>query len=347
MKVAEERRFRDYRTDVTLDVRQLRVALRRLRQLTRSGAADRARPRRDDRRDLPQRRRDRAGVPRAAAQRRAPAAADGRRRHDGPVLRAGEPAAHRAARGARPARLPGLLLPQHDLRPPLHAGRACCAPTRSPTGDVLRRLDGRWKVVIVGDAAMHPAELLEPNGNIDPRRTAPTPSIQWLHRIADPLRPLGVDQPRAARRVGLHADHARHPPALPDVPPERRRPHARRCRRWSDRGRRALHPRPGLAIESGAEAQRPATGGWANAVPRPAKPARQTDRRRSARVEELPPERARGAGGPAPRACRMVRVRRRRGCGGAWPARPSAASPRGRRSPGGPRSARGRSAGRW
>src|SRR5512140_2413862 len=39
MKVAEERRFKDYRTDGTLDLRQMRVALRRLRQLTRSGDA--------------------------------------------------------------------------------------------------------------------------------------------------------------------------------------------------------------------------------------------------------------------------------------------------------------------
>ena len=39
MKVAEERRFKDYRTDATLDSRQLRVALRRMRQLTRSGDA--------------------------------------------------------------------------------------------------------------------------------------------------------------------------------------------------------------------------------------------------------------------------------------------------------------------
>ncbi|MFI5366683.1 MAG: VWA containing CoxE family protein, partial [Candidatus Binatia bacterium] len=39
MKVAEERHFKDYRTDLTLDVRQLRVALRRLRQLTRTGQA--------------------------------------------------------------------------------------------------------------------------------------------------------------------------------------------------------------------------------------------------------------------------------------------------------------------
>src|SRR5262249_60080820 len=39
MKVAEERRFKNYRTDMTLDLRQMRVALRRLRQLTRSGEA--------------------------------------------------------------------------------------------------------------------------------------------------------------------------------------------------------------------------------------------------------------------------------------------------------------------
>jgi hypothetical protein len=54
-----------------------------------------------------------------------------------------------------------------------------------PTGDVLRRLDPRWKVAIVGDAAMHPAELSEAYGGIDPRITSPTPGVQWLHRIAD------------------------------------------------------------------------------------------------------------------------------------------------------------------
>src|SRR5262249_11566589 len=52
------------------------------------------------------------------------------------------------------------------------------------TPDVLRRLDGRWKLAVVGDASMHPAELLEPEGNIDPRRTSKTPSVQWLHRLA-------------------------------------------------------------------------------------------------------------------------------------------------------------------
>jgi uncharacterized protein with von Willebrand factor type A (vWA) domain len=31
---------------------------------------------------------------------------------------------------------------------------------------------------------MHPAELMEPYGDIDPRRTSPTPGVLWLHRIA-------------------------------------------------------------------------------------------------------------------------------------------------------------------
>jgi hypothetical protein len=39
--------------------------------------------------------------------------------------------------------------------------------------------------MIVGDAAMHPAELMEPYGNIDPRKTSESTGIAWLHRIAD------------------------------------------------------------------------------------------------------------------------------------------------------------------
>jgi uncharacterized protein len=100
------------------------------------------------------------------------------------------------------------------------------------TGDVLRRLDSRWKVAIVGDAAMHPAELMEPNGNIDPRRTSLTPSIRWLHRIAthfdrsvwiNPEAPAEWDYTQSTRIIRrlypmfhLSADGLR-----------------RRCRRWS------------------------------------------------------------------------------------------------------------------
>ena len=200
MKVAEERRFHDYRTDVVLDVRQMRVALRRLRQLTRTGRADRARPRRD-RSTRP------AGTPARSswcsarrAERRAPAPADGRRRHDGPVLRAGEPAAHRAARGARPARVPALLLPQLRLRPRLHAARACCAPTPSRPATCCAGSTTRWKVVIVGDAAMHPAELLEAYGGIDPRAHVADAGHRLAAPHRRPLRARGLDQSRASRR---------------------------------------------------------------------------------------------------------------------------------------------------
>lgn len=40
VKIAAERRFRNYSSDLTLDVRQIKVALRRLRQLTRTGLED-------------------------------------------------------------------------------------------------------------------------------------------------------------------------------------------------------------------------------------------------------------------------------------------------------------------
>lgn len=40
MQVAQERRFRNYRSDLTLDVRQIKLALRELRQLSRVGPED-------------------------------------------------------------------------------------------------------------------------------------------------------------------------------------------------------------------------------------------------------------------------------------------------------------------
>jgi hypothetical protein len=184
MKVAEERRFADYRTDGTLDVRQTRVALRRLRQLTRTGPKSEL--------DLDE-------------------------TIDETCKNAGEIELVFRAERRNDIRL--LLLmdvggtmdpffePVSKLLTALHHERGLRAfeayyfhnciydelgrnarllrREAVPTGDLLKRLDSHWKVLIVGDAAMHPAELLEPNGNIDPRRHAPTRGIDWLHRIRD------------------------------------------------------------------------------------------------------------------------------------------------------------------
>ena len=183
MKVAEERRFRDYRTDVTLDHRQLRVALRRLRQLTRSGVPSEL--------DLDE-------------------TIDETCRNAGEIELVFRPPRRNDVRLLLLMDVGGTMDPYFEpvsqLLTALHEERGlrdlqpyyfhnCIYDhvyTRArlsradalPTGDVLRRLDDRWKVALVGDAAMHPAELLEPNGAIDPRQASVTPGVVWLHRIA-------------------------------------------------------------------------------------------------------------------------------------------------------------------
>jgi uncharacterized protein with von Willebrand factor type A (vWA) domain len=183
MKVAEERRFKDYRTDATLDSRQLRVALRRMRQLTRSGDATEL--------DLDE-------------------TIDETCKNAGEIELVFRPPRRNDIRLLLLMDVGGTMDPYYDpvsqLLTALHEERGLrdfqpyyfhnciydhlytnarmLKKDAIPTGDVLRRLDSRWKALCVGDAAMHPAELMEAYGNIDPRRTSPTPGIVWLHRIA-------------------------------------------------------------------------------------------------------------------------------------------------------------------
>ena len=109
-----------------------------------------------------------------------------------------------------------------------------------PTGELFRALDARWKVLIVGDAAMHPAELLEAYGNIDPReetRDARHP-VAAAHPRA--LRARGVAEPRPPGLLGRRRQTTKLVQAhVPDVPPERRRA----LRGRGGAGRRAARPR--------------------------------------------------------------------------------------------------------
>ena len=184
VKVAEERRFADYRTDQTLDIRQMRVALRRLRQLTRTGLASEL--------DLDE-------------------TVDETCRNAGEIELVFRPPRKNDVRLLLLMDVGGTMdpyvEPMSQLLTALHDERGLRAfepyyfhncvyesvYTRArmlradavPTADLLRRLDDRWKVVLVGDAMMNPAELLQPNGNIDPRRHSKTPGIAWLHRIVE------------------------------------------------------------------------------------------------------------------------------------------------------------------
>ncbi len=184
MKVAEERRFVDYRTDQALDVRQLRVAIRRMRQLTRTGQTTEL----DLDETIDETCRNAGEIELVF---RAP------RRNDVRLLLLMDVGGTMEPFYEPVSQLLTALHEERGLRDfeayyfhncvydHVYRAARMWRDDALPTGDLLRRLDARWKVAIVGDAAMHPAELLEPNGAIDPRRTSSTPGIRWLHRIAD------------------------------------------------------------------------------------------------------------------------------------------------------------------
>lgn len=184
MKVAEERNFKDYRTDQQLDVRQLKVSLRRLRQLTRTGVASEL-----DLDETIEETCKNAGEIEFVF--RAP------RRNNVRLLLLMDVGGTMDPYFEPVSRLLTALHEYHGLRELksyyFHnciydhlytTGRMTRADT-VPTADILRRLDNRWKVAVVGDASMHPAELMEAYGSIDPRKESPTPGIVWLQRIAD------------------------------------------------------------------------------------------------------------------------------------------------------------------
>src|SRR5262245_24510339 len=184
MKVAEERRFADYRTDVTMDIRQMRVALKRLRQLTRAGL-----PTELDLDETVDETCKNAGEIELVF--RAP------RKNDVRLLLLMDVGGTMDPYVSSMSQLLTALHEERGLRAfepyyfhncvydHVYTRARMLTADAIPTGDILRRLDGRWKVVVVGDAAMHPAELLEPYGNIDPRRHAQTPGIDWLRRLVD------------------------------------------------------------------------------------------------------------------------------------------------------------------
>ena len=184
MKVAEERRFADYRTDVTMDIRQMRVALKRLRQLTRAGLATEL-----DLDETIDETCKNAGEIELVF--RAP------RKNDVRLLLLMDVGGTMDPYVESMSQLLTALHEERGLRAfepyyfhncvydYVYSKARMLTADAIPTGDVLRRLDGRWKVVVVGDAAMHPAELLEPYGNIDPRRHAKTPGIAWLRQLVD------------------------------------------------------------------------------------------------------------------------------------------------------------------
>jgi uncharacterized protein len=196
MAVADERRFKEYRRDVVLDVRQIDVALRGLRRLGREGAQDEL--------DLDE-------------------TIDKTCRNAGDI--------DIVFRAPRRNRVKVILLmdvggsmdPHAELVSRLftaasRAGRF--AKFRSyyfhncvynsiyedaqfrkglPVADLLATSDRDEKLVVVGDALMHPAELLDPGGSMYLYSQQRASGIEWLRRLAHHFRSAAWLNPEPER----------------------------------------------------------------------------------------------------------------------------------------------------
>jgi uncharacterized protein with von Willebrand factor type A (vWA) domain len=182
MKVAEDRSFADYRTDVTLDTRNVKLALRRLRQLTRSDGPEEL---------------DIDGT------------IDKTCREAGEIELVFRPKRKNDVRLLLLMDVGGTMDPYFEpvsrLLSALHEERGLrdfkafyfhnCVYERVfetgrllrsesiMTADLLRTYGERWKLLIVGDGAMHPSELTASRGNINPRMETDTSGLAWLDRL--------------------------------------------------------------------------------------------------------------------------------------------------------------------
>lgn len=185
MQVAEQRRYRDYRRDIVLDVRQIDVALRGLRQLGREGAEEEL--------DLDE-------------------TVDETCRNAGDLELVWRPPRRNKVKLTLLMDVGGSMDPYAELVSRLftaasRAGRFsrfqsyyfhnCVydevyedARFRNKVSvlDLIHSTDRDEKLVIVGDALMHPAEILDPDGAIYFYQRNRASGITWLRRLAEHFR---------------------------------------------------------------------------------------------------------------------------------------------------------------
>jgi uncharacterized protein with von Willebrand factor type A (vWA) domain len=185
MAVADERRFKEYRRDVVLDVRQIDVALRGLRKLGREGANEEL--------DLDE-------------------TIEETGRNAGELEIVFRPPRRNRVKVLLLMDVGGSMDPHSELMSRLftaasRSGRF--AKFRSyyfhncvynsvyedalfrkgvTTADLLATSDRDEKLVMVGDALMHPAELLDPGGSLYMSTQTRASGIEWLRRLGHHFR---------------------------------------------------------------------------------------------------------------------------------------------------------------
>ncbi|MBL4685255.1 MAG: VWA domain-containing protein [Nannocystaceae bacterium] len=181
LAVADARRFRAYRRDLVLDTRQIAAALRKLRTMGRKGV--------DDELDID------ATVDATARncgdleiEMRPPRKNDvrvlllmdvGGSMDPFSMLVSGLFSAATASGGFRELRSYYFHNCVYDR---VYEDAAFSKPVGTP--ELLRQLDRHWRLVVVGDAYMHPGELMMSSGNWYDGTRGPV-GLTWLARLAD------------------------------------------------------------------------------------------------------------------------------------------------------------------
>lgn len=199
MQVAGERHFKEYRSDVVLDVRRIDVALRLLRDLGRDGA--------DDELDLDATIHETArNVGELEVVMRPP-----RRNRMKVVLLmdvGGSMDPHAelvsrlftaASRAGRFSRFRSFYF-HNCIYGHVYEDAGFRKPV--PVADLLHRSDRDERCVLVGDAAMHPVELLQAGG-FHPTQHERLPGIEWMRLVRDHFRKTAWINPEPEAYWGM------------------------------------------------------------------------------------------------------------------------------------------------
>lgn len=185
VQIAAARRFLNYRTDVALDVRQIKVALKRLRQFARTGPEDEL----DIDLTIDKTCREAGEIELVFAR---------ARKNNVKVLLMMDSGGSMSPFSSLVSRLfsaahqmthfrdlKGYYFHNcvyQDIYKDIYNNEA------EPTAALLKNLDGDYKLIMVGDAYMAPSELYSVGGAIDYYYHNETAGLEWLQRLADHFR---------------------------------------------------------------------------------------------------------------------------------------------------------------
>ncbi len=196
MQIAQKRRFKNLRTDQVLDTRQIAVALRKLRRLTRDGRAEEL--------DLD------ATIDKTAKNAgfidlvfRAP------RENQVKLLLLADVGGSMTPHSQRTSKLFSAAHKAHHFKnfeafyfhncPYETLYTNISRRKGKPTREVLANLDKTWRCIVVGDAAMAPPELMQSGGSINYFHFNDDAGITWLRRLKEAVPRtawLNPDKPR-------------------------------------------------------------------------------------------------------------------------------------------------------